>query len=276
MKKNKISLGNIFVYFVEVLFAVFLFFPVVYILSTSLKTQQNYFKDPTGFFTHFSLDNYIATFEMGFMRYFLNSFIVVAMAIVLLVILATMASYALVRLDFKINKYLMLLLLSGMMLPIHAALIPLFVLETSIGMYDTLIGLMLPQLAFAIPISIFIVTQFIEGIPFSIIEAAKIDGANHFTIFSIIIAPLLRPAIVTIVIYNGVRIWNNFSFALIFTQSQYNYTIPLGLQEFYGEFSVNVPGILSAITISSLPILILYFALQETIVKGLAGGAVKG
>lgn len=87
--------------------------------------------------------------------------------------------------------------------------------------------------------------------------------------------PLLKPAIVTIVIYNGVRVWNNFSFALVFTQSKQNYTIPLGLQEFYGEFSVNVPGILAAITISTLPILLLYFVMQDTVVKGLTGGAVK-
>ena len=212
---------------------------------------------------------------MGIARYFLNSLLVVVISIVLLVFLSTMSSYALSRIDFKVNKFISLLLVSGMMLPIHASLIPVFVLENKVGIYDTLMGLVLPQLAFAIPISVFIASQFLDTIPPSLLEAAKVDGANHYQMFFQVVLPLLRPAIVTIVIYNGVRIWNNFSFALVFTQSKRNYTIPLGLQEFYGEFSVNVPGILSAITISTLPILIVYFLMQDTVIKGLTGGAVK-
>ena len=115
-----------------------------------------------------------------------------------------------------------------MMLPIHASRIPVFVLENKVGIYDTLMGLVLPQLAFAIPISVFIASQFLDTIPPSLLEAAKVDGANHYQMFFQVVLPLLRPAIVTIVIYNGVRIWNNFSFALVFTQSKRNYTIPLG------------------------------------------------
>lgn len=260
---------------IEIVFTVFLGYPFVYLLSTALKSQTHFFKDPVGLFTSFTLENFDKTFDMGFMLYFLNSAIVVIVSVLLLVILATMSSYALVRIDFKINRLLSILLVSGMMLPMHASLIPIFSLENKIGIYDSLLGLILPQLAFAIPISVFITMQFMEGISSSILEAAKIDGAGHVQIFRKIAFPLLHPAIVTIVIYNGVRIWNNFSFALVFTQSKRNYTIPLGLQDFYGEFAVNVPGILSAITLATLPVLILYFCMQETVVRGLTGGAVK-
>jgi raffinose/stachyose/melibiose transport system permease protein len=162
-----------------------------------------------------------------------------------------------------------------MMLPIHASLIPIFVLENKTGLYDTLLGVTLPQVAFSIPISIFIISQFLEEIPFSIIESAKIDGANHYMIFGKIILPLLRPALATVIIYNAVRIWNNFSFPLVFSQSKEIFTIPLGPQAFYGEFSVNVPGILSAICLATLPILIVYYCMQKTIEQGLTGGAVK-
>lgn len=261
--------------FVELILCVFLAFPFLFVLSTSLKSQQDYFRDPVSLFSSFTLENYKMSFEMGIAHYFLNSLLVVVISIVLLVFLSTMSSYALSRIDFKVNKFISLLLVSGMMLPIHASLIPVFVLENKVGIYDTLMGLVLPQLAFAIPISVFIASQFLDTIPPSLLEAAKVDGANHYQMFFQVVLPLLRPAIVTIVIYNGVRIWNNFSFALVFTQSKQNYTIPLGLQEFYGEFSVNVPGILSAITISTLPILIIYFLMQDTVIKGLTGGAVK-
>lgn len=261
--------------FVELILCVFLAFPFLFVLSTSLKSQQDYFRDPVSLFSSFTLENYKMSFEMGIAHYFLNSLLVVVISIVLLVFLSTMSSYALSRIDFKVNKFISLLLVSGMMLPIHASLIPVFVLENKVGIYDTLMGLVLPQLAFAIPISVFIASQFLDTIPPSLLEAAKVDGANHYQMFFQVVLPLLRPAIVTIVIYNGVRIWNNFSFALVFIQSKCNYTIPLGLQEFYGEFSVNVPGILSAITISTLPILIIYFLMQDTVIKGLTGGAVK-
>lgn len=259
----------------EITLAVFLAFPFIFVISTSFKSQQQYFRDPAGLFSHFTLENYQTTLDMGFVQYFINSIIVVTVAILLLVLLSTMSSYALSRIDFKFNSALMLLLVSGMMLPIHASLIPVFVLENKVGVYDSLIGLILPQLAFAIPISVFVASQFMHTIPPSLFEAAKVDGASHYRLFFSVVFPLLSPATVTIVIYNGVRIWNNFSFALVFTQSKRNYTIPLGLQAFYGEFSVNVPGILAAISLATLPILILYFVLQDTVVKGLTGGAVK-
>lgn len=228
--------------FVELILCVFLAFPFLFVLSTSLKSQQDYFRDPVSLFSSFTFENYKMSFEMGIAHYFLNSLLVVVISIVLLVFLSTMSSYALSRIDFKVNKFISLLLVSGMMLPIHASLIPIFVLENKVGIYDTLMGLVLPQLAFAIPISVFIASQFLDTIPPSLLEAAKVDGANHYQMFFQVVLPLLRPAIVTIVIYNGVRIWNNFSFALVFTQSKRNYTIPLGLQEFYGEFTSMCPA----------------------------------
>lgn len=164
----------------ELLICFFMAFPFVFVLSTSLKSQQDYFRDPVTLFNHFTLENYQTSVDMGIFHYFANSVAVVVMVVGLLVIMSTMASYALTRIDFKINKPLSLLLISGMMLPIHASLIPVFALENMVGIYDTLIGLVLPQLAFAIPISIFIASQFLDSIPPSLFEAAKVDGANQY------------------------------------------------------------------------------------------------
>ena len=260
---------------VKVILAVFFAYPFLYVISTSLKSMQDYFTDPFSLFSAFSLENYVSTIEGGFLYFFWNSILVLLISIFLIVVTSALASYGLERLGFRFSKVLSVILVSGMMLPMHASLIPIFVLENNCGLYDTLLGASLPQVAFAIPISVFIISQFISSIPVSLFEAAKIDGATHQQIFWRIAVPLLQPAIITIIIYNGVRIWNNFSFPLIFLQSRSNYTIPLGLQDFYGEFSVNVPGILSAIFIATLPIMIIYFLLQDSIEAGLTGGAVK-
>lgn len=266
---------NIIVLILKIILAIFFAYPFLYVISTSLKSLQQFFTDSYSLFTAFTLENYANTIKNGFLAFFGNSIIVLLISIALIVLTSTLASYGLERIDFKCNKFLSVLLVSGMMLPVHASLIPVFVLENKLGLYDTLFGASLPQVAFAIPISIFILSQFVSAIPVSLFEAARIDGATHPQIFRKIAVPLVQPAIVTIVIYNGVRIWNNFSFPLIFLQSRKHYTIPLGLQDFYGEFSVNVPGILSAIFIATLPILVLYFIMQDSIEAGLTGGAVK-
>lgn len=260
---------------IQCILAVFFAYPFLYVISTSLKSQIDYFSNPYSLFSAFTLENYISTIQNGFLHFFLNSIIVLAISIVLIVFTSALASYGLERINFRFNKVLSILMVSGMMLPMHASLIPIFVLENRAGLYDTLLGASLPQVAFAIPISIFIMNQFMQSIPSSLFEAAKIDGATHPQAFWKIAFPLIQPALITIIIYNGVRIWNNFSFPFIFLQSRDNYTIPLGLQDFYGEYSVNVPGILSAIFIATIPILIIYFLLQDSIEAGLTGGAVK-
>jgi raffinose/stachyose/melibiose transport system permease protein len=178
--------------------------------------------------------------------------------------------------NFKFNRPLFLLFISGMMLPIHATLIPIFKLSQSMGIYDTIWALLGPYIAFSLPISIFILTQFMQEIPKSLEEAAKMDGCTPFSIFWRVILPMLTPALMTVFIYNFIHLWNEFIFALVLISSPENRTIPLGLQDFYGEFSVNIPGLMSALTLFSLPILVVYFFSQEKVVKGLAGGSVKG
>ena len=163
-----------------------------------------------------------------------------------------------------------------MMIPVHATLIPIFIMSSDLGLYDTLWVLLGPYVAFAIPISIFTFTQFMADIPKELEEAAQMDGAKHWTIFSKVMFPNMKPAISTIVIYNFVHIWNEFIFALILIQSRLSQTLPVGLQNFYGEFSVNVPGLMATLTLASLPVIVIFIFSQEKVVKGLIGGAVKG
>jgi raffinose/stachyose/melibiose transport system permease protein len=270
-----IGFKKIPLYVVAILLLVFTGFPFLYMISTSLKTQGEFFEKPFAMFSSFNLENFQSVFEMGLTRYFLNSMLVSIVAVFGVMIIASLASYPLSRMKFKMNKLLFLLFISGMMLPIHATLIPIFKLSQSMGVLDTIWALLGPYIAFSLPISIFILTQFMQEIPKSLEEAAKIDGCNHFQIFCRVILPMLTPALMTVLIYNFIHLWNEFIFALVLISSPESMTLPLGLQDFKGEFSVNIPGLMAALTLASLPILIVYLFSQEKVVKGLAGGAVK-
>ncbi|KKK39405.1 ABC transporter permease [Mesobacillus campisalis] len=256
---------------------VFTSYPFLYMIATSFKSMQEFFQDPFSIILgSVTLEQYASVFSMGLMTYFINSLIVTVVAVLLVIVLAAMASYPLSRMKFKLNKPLFVLFLGGMMIPVHATLIPIFIMSNDLGLYDKLFALLGPYVAFALPISVFIFTQFMQDLPSELEEAAKMDGAGHLVIFSKILVPNLKPAIATIVIYNVVHIWNEFIFALILIQSQSKMTLPIGLQKFYGEFSVNVPGLMAALTLASFPVLIIFVLAQEKVVKGLIGGAVKG
>lgn len=262
-------------YVIALLLLVFTGFPFLYMLSTALKDQSSFFEAPFSFFTSFNLENFASVFEMGLTRYFFNSILISFLAVIIVMFIASLASYPLSRMKFKFNRVLFLIFISGMMLPIHATLIPIFKLTENIGLYDTLWALLGPYVAFSLPISIFILTQFMQEIPKSLEEAAKMDGCTHFGVFWRVILPMLTPALMTVLIYNFIHLWNEFIFALVLISSPESMTLPLGLQDFRGEFSVNIPGLMAALTLASLPILMIYLFSQEKVVKGLAGGAVK-
>ncbi|GAE92353.1 sugar ABC transporter permease [Gracilibacillus boraciitolerans JCM 21714] len=250
--------------------------PFLIMVLTSFKTQMEFMTTPWSWPESFSFRNYNLLVEMEFFGYFFNSLIVSVISVFVVIILAAMASYPIARLTFRLNRPIFLLFMIGLMIPIHTTLVPIFILTNKVGLYDSLIGLIGPYIAFALPISVIIFTQFMKEIPKELEESAKIDGCSHLRLFWNIIFPLLTPAVATVAIYNFIHIWNEFIFALVLTNSDRTATLPIGLREFYGEFSVNVPGIMAALTLGSLPLLLVYFVAQERIVTGLAAGSVKG
>jgi raffinose/stachyose/melibiose transport system permease protein len=268
-------LRTIPLYVLAILLLVFTGYPFLYMVTTSFKSQEMFFLDPFSFFVPIQFGNYLLAFETGLTTYFLNSMIVTAVSVGLTVLIASLASYPLSRIRFRYSKIVFLVLISGMMLPIHSTLIPIFVLTHDMGIGDTLRALIGPYIAFSLPISIFILTQFMSELPREIEEAAEMDGCNHWRIFLSIVLPMLTPALATIVIYNFIHIWTEFIFGLVLISSPDKMTLPLGMQKFYGEFTVNVPALMAALTLASLPILTVYFFAQEKIVSGLTGGAVK-
>ncbi len=222
------------------------------------------------------LDNYVEVLTGGFFRYLLNSVIVLVVSLVILLFISAMASYPLARFKFKLNAPIYALIIACMSIPMHITLIPIFKMMNRIGLYDSIWALIGPYVAFAVPISVFILTAFMKGIPVEIEESAAMDGCSKYKIFFSMILPLSTPGLSTLAIYNGVTMWNEFSFAYTLTQSASARTLPLAVWDFQGQYSMNTPMIMAVLTLTVLPMVILYIVMQDKLIKGMTAGAVKG
>ena len=262
---------RVFQYFLCLAITVATVYPFIFIVMTSFKTQKEYFGSAWGLPASFCLDNFKLVLTGDFLRYFLNSIIVC-----LVVICSTMVSFAISKLRFKGAELLFAVIMIGMMIPVHTTLIPIYVISKDLNIYNHLIALIGPYVSFSIPISTVIITQFFRDIPHEIEEAAIIDGCGPFSLYGRIIMPLAKPAVSTVIIYDILHTWNEFIYAMTLVDSKDRMTLPVGLKNFYGEAAVNIPAIMCAVFISSLPVIIAYFSAQEQISNGLTQGAVKG
>lgn len=251
-------------------------FPFVFLLINSFKDMQEYLKNIWQLPSKFFFGNYKAVFKPDFLRYFINSAIVSAVSVFLIVMSSAMISFAFAKMKFKGSNALYFLIIAGMMIPIHTTLIPTFTLLSSIHLNDSLVGLCGPYISYNIPISVFILTQFFKEIPKEIEEAAIIDGCSTVGVFQRIILPLSGAGLSTVTVYTFLNIWNEFTYANVLINTTSRKTLPLGIREFYGFQSVNIPAVLTAILVGSLPVIILYFCASEKVVNGLTQGAVKG
>lgn len=224
----------------------------------------------------FEITNYIDVIKGNFIHFFINSVVVVVVSLSILLFISACASYPLSRFNFKLGKPIYGIIVACMSIPIHITLIPVFKMSQALKVYDSILALIGPYVATAIPISVFILTSFMKEIPKEIEESAEIDGCNKFQMFFKIIFPLAKPGLATLAIYNGVNMWNEFSFAYTLTQSAKNKTLPLAVWEFQGQYSMNTPMIMTVLTLTVIPIILLFAFMQERLVKGMTAGAVKG
>ncbi len=260
---------------IEWLFLLVFGFPFLFLLLTSFKSQMGYMQDFWALPSQLYLGNYERVFSKGFSIYFFNSIIVSLLTVSVNILISTMASYAFAKIRFKLSKPLFIMFLMGMMIPVHTTLIPVFKLLNNIGIYDNKYALLGPYVSFALPVSIFILTEFFREVPSEIIDAATIDGCNDYRIYWTIMLPLSTPAIATVGIYNFLHAWNEFIYALVLINRASQKTLPLGIREFYGAETVNIPAVLTAVLVGSLPVILFYLFAQERVINGLSSGAVK-
>ena len=273
--KSRLSWGIAFI--MAIVWFVITFLPFLFLVLNSFKDKFEILKN--GIFKlpeKWDISNYQEVIAGGIAHFFLNSVIVVAISLCVLLLISAAASYPLSRFHFRFAKPIYGFVVACMSIPIHITLIPVFKLSTQIGVYDTIWALIGPYVAFGVPISVFILVGFMEAIPKEIEEAAEIDGCNKYQIFYRVILPLSKPGLATLAIYNGVNMWNEFSFAYTLTQSVKNRTLPLALWEFQGRYSANIPMIMTVLTLTLVPMIIMFIIFQENLIKGMTAGAVKG
>jgi raffinose/stachyose/melibiose transport system permease protein len=251
--------------------------PIYWILITSFKTQSTYFlTNPLAPPTAPTLDNYRFVLEADFARYFINSVIVALGAVAPAVLMSFMAAYAIVRAgDRWLLRSANALFLMGLAIPLQAAIIPVYLIIIRLHLYDTLLAIILPSIAFAIPLSVLVLSNFIRDVPRELFDSMRVDGASEWATLWHLAFPLTRPALVTVSIYNGLAIWNGFLLPLILTQSPDQRTLPLALWTFQGQYSVNVPAVLASVVLTMLPILVLYVIGRRQLLSGLTAGFSK-
>ncbi|MGI3780448.1 MAG: carbohydrate ABC transporter permease [Janthinobacterium lividum] len=250
--------------------------PVYWIIITSFKDQSVYFSsNPLAPPTEPTLTNYALVVESDFPRYFLNSVIVTVGSIVPAVLISFLAAFAIVRGRGWALKGINTLLLMGLAIPLQATIIPVYLIIIRLGLYDTLGAIILPSIAFAIPLSVLVLSNFIRDVPKELFESMRMDGASDWQTLWQLAFPLTKPALVTVTIYNGLGIWNGFLLPLVLTQSPEKRLLPLGLSTFQGQYSVNVPAILASVVLTTLPILVLYMIGRRQLMSGLTAGFSK-
>jgi raffinose/stachyose/melibiose transport system permease protein len=250
--------------------------PIYYVVITSLRTQEGFFSgNPLAIPTSPTLDNYRLVLQNDFALYFLNSTIVTVATVALTVVASLMAAFVVVRGSSRSVQWVFSLFLLGLAIPLQATIIPIYYMITRVQLYDTLLALILPSVAFAIPLTVVILANFLRDIPNELFESMRLDGATHWQMLWRLVLPLTKPAIITVAVYDALNVWNAFLFPLILTQSPEKRVLPLALWSFQGQFTVNIPAILAAVVLSTVPILALYILGRRQLVSGLTAGFSK-
>ncbi|MFE6222579.1 carbohydrate ABC transporter permease [Streptomyces sp. NPDC057854] len=246
--------------------------PLYVMLVATFQTRADYARNgPLAFPDHFTLDNYADDLGDGFGQYFLNTVVVTGCVVGLVLLLVPPLAYAIVRADGKATGRVFRLFLLGLAIPSQAVIVPMFYLIDAAGLYDNLLGVILPTAAFAMPVSALILTGVMRDITPELYEAMTVDGASPRRIFLRLVLPLSKGGISTVVVFSALQAWNGFLFPLVLTQSSENKVITMGLYDFQTEHGVDIPGLLAAVVLSMLPILIVYLFARRALVQGLMG-----
>lgn len=278
MKNGRLSASRITMQIMLVFWAFISLFPLYWMLAFSLKDNGEIFGgNIVGLPQNWLFSNYNSALIGGKVGLYLaNSIIVTGLTILLTTFFSLMASYALTRMVWRGRKAMTSFFLMGLMIPIHAALLPLFIVMSKMKMLSTHMALILPYTGFALSMAILIFTGFIDGIPRELEEAACIDGASIYRIFFHIITPMLWPAISTVMIFTFLQSWNELLFAQVFISKDAARTLTAGIQTMYGQYQTDWGPIGAALVVATLPTLVLYLMMSGQVQKSLVAGAVKG
>ena len=275
MKKRA---GTIIKYIALIAVAVIQIFPLYWLITFSLKSNVEIFGDNViGLPQHWRFENYTeALTKSSLILYFFNSVFYSAVTVLVAGLLSAMAAYAIARMYWKKRNTVFTIFSVGIMIPAQAALLPLFQLLDKIGLKGGYLGLLIPYIAGAIPMSVMILTGFYKGIPKEIEEAACIDGCGLWRCFFSIITPIVKPALATASIFTFLGTWNELMLANTFVDKDVYRTLPVGIMSFAGQYSTDWGLIGAGMVIATLPTILIYFLLSNQVQESLVAGAVKG
>ncbi|SLN57347.1 carbohydrate ABC transporter permease [Roseisalinus antarcticus] len=250
-------------------------YPIFFSVNNALKTNRNYILDRFGVVSDFTFDNFVQAWTRSNLdSYFWNSVIVTVGAVALLLLVSSLAGFALAVLRFPMRKLVFIVILASLMIPVQVVLVPFYQTIIGLGLLNTRIGLILSYTAFFLPFSVYLMTAFYAGLPRELVEAARIDGARLLQVWWTIMLPLGKPALITLGILNTLYCWNDVLISLLVLQDER--TLMVGIAALRGEYTTNVPLLSAGIVLAAAPIVILYVVFQRRIVNGIAVGAVKG
>ena len=261
-----------------ILWAIICLFPVYWMFTFSLKSNEEIFgRNVMGLPEKWLWSNYTRALNVGNMgQYFLNSLIVTVASILIVLVAAIMATYAMTRLQWKGRKKMNSFFMLGLTIPIHAAIVPLYTTLSRVNMLNTYWALIIPYSAFSLAMGILISIGFMGDIPYDLDEAAFLDGCGVWGIFFRVIAPLMLPAVSTVGIYTFLQCWNELMFATVFISKDAFKTLPVGIQSLSGQYTTEWGPIGAALALATIPTLIVYIFLSKQIQESFIAGAVKG
>jgi raffinose/stachyose/melibiose transport system permease protein len=276
---SKRHLSSLPAHLVLLVWSAIVLFPLWTMVINSVKPRLDIFRSP---FAPPSLqtltwEGYVNAWNAGrFDIYFRNSLFVTAVSLFLVVFLGSMAAYALASWRSRWSNLIYLFFIAGLMIPIRLGTINLFSIVQALSLEDTVFSLIPIYVAMGLPIATFVLTDFIRSLPYELRDAAYVDGASEWRIYWSLILPLVRPALATVAIFNLIPIWNDLWFPLIFIRQEEQRTVMLGVTLLFGQYQTNWTNILAVLTLSALPLLVLYLLMAKQFIKGLTAGAVKG
>jgi ABC-type glycerol-3-phosphate transport system permease component len=267
---------NVFGGFFALIWLAIIVIPLWYILTSSLRSREGYLD---GTFLAFpsepTLESYRRAIDSGFTTYLVNT-VIVTFATVAIVLLVTIpAAYAIARSNSRLVQGGFSLMLAGLAIPAQAVIVPLYLMMTNARLYNSLLGVILPTAAFALPVAVLVLSNALRDVPKELYEAMTLDGTGPWGLLWRLVLPLARPAISTVGVYTAINAWNGFLFPLILTQDDDKRVLTLGLFNFQGQFGTDFPALLAAVVLSGLPIFVIYVFGRRQLVSGLTAGAGK-
>lgn len=277
MKKKKFHIAYVIPNVILLIFSISCIFPAIWLFYSSLKEKSEFYHSPVALPENPSFEHYISILtKSDFTTWLFNSLRNSVLSLFFILLFGFTIGYFLSRYRFKGRNVLYGYFLIGMLVPVHALMVPMYVLFTKTGLNNHWYTLILPYTALSMPIAVFLVESYIKSVPIEIEEAAAIDGSSRLRTIYTIVMPMCKPILITIGIIQFFYIWNEFTFSLILINSQELMTIPVGITLFKGQFSTDFPKMMTSMILAIFPTMLIYFIFSKQIIKGMVAGAVKG